>query len=409
MARHVSDSDTVRRQNRGLVLEALRLSGPLSRTQLATRTGLSNATITAITQDMVAQQILRDMPLERPEGKMRGRPAVDIGFNRCAAYVALVEMDVNRTRLSLVDYSGTLVDRVESDNDTETLRTTPAPTYLADCIDQLRTRNPAEAASLRRIAISLQGILDRGGTSLKWSPVAHLAGHDIGGELERHFGVPVTLYKRGRLLAEGTRWLDPDLRNTSVATVFVGSTVAMGITFRGEILGRSDEGATEFGHMNHVPDGALCRCGMRGCVEAYAADYGVLRNAYSVPDHHAPAGSVPLAQYESLITRAHQGDRAVTHAFNLAGRAIGYGLNRLMAVFDPAHIIIVGPGARAYPFMQAEIEAALAASLVCRVNGTPAMHTHLDESEPIFRGLTMKALHDVDQSEFALLPASEAR
>ena len=408
MARHASDSDTVRRQNRGLVLEALRLSGPLPRTQLAAETGLSHATITAITQDMVAQHLLVDLPAERAEGKGRGRPAVDIGFNRSAAYVALVEVDVNRSRLSLVDYGGTLVDRIEFGNDPESFRTSSPSEQLGIRIQQLRLRNPAEAPKLRRIAISLQGILDREGTGLKWSPVPHLAGHDIAGSLSRLFEVPVTLYKRGRLLAEGARWLDPDLRDASVATVFVGSTVAMGITFRGEIMGRSDEGATEFGHMNHVPEGALCRCGMRGCVEAYAADYGVLRTAYSVPDHHAPAATVPPAQYEGLIGRAQQGDRAVTHAFNLAGRAIGYGLNRLMAVFDPAHIIIVGPGARAYPFMRAEIEAALGASLVCKVNGTPEVHTHLDESEPIFRGLTMKALNEIDQTEFAVL-AADAR
>lgn len=405
MARHASDSDTVRRQNRGLVLEALRLSGPLARTQLAAETGLSHATITAITQDMVAQNLLLDLPSARVEGKGRGRPAVDIGFNRSAAYVALLEVDVNRIRVSLVDYGGTLVDRIEHGSEPEAFRDSPAPESLAARIEQLKARNPAEAPKLRRIAISLQGILNREGTGLKWSPVPHLAGHDIARSLTQRFAVPVTLYKRGRLLAEGTRWLDPDLHDASVATVFVGSTVAMGITFRGEILGRSDEGATEFGHMNHIPDGALCRCGMRGCVEAYAADYGVLRTAFSVPDHHAPAATVPPAQYDSLIARAHQGDRAVTHAFNLAGRAIGYGLNRLMAVFDPTHIIVVGPGARAYPFMQAEIEAALAASLVCQVSGTPEMRTHLDESEPIFRGLTMKALNEVDQGEFAVLPA----
>ena len=103
----------------------------------------------------------------------------------------------------------------------------------------------------------------------------------------------MTLYKRGRLLAEGARWLDPALHDASVATVFVGSTVAMGMTFRGQILGRGDEGATEFGHMNHMPNGALCRCGMRGCIEAYASDYGVLRTAYSVPETATPAPAVP--------------------------------------------------------------------------------------------------------------------
>ena len=40
--------------------------------------------------------------------------------------------------------------------------------------------------------------------------------------------------------------------------------------------------------MNHLPDGARCRCGMKGCIEAYAADYGVLRTAYGVPEQATP-------------------------------------------------------------------------------------------------------------------------
>ena len=216
-------------------------------------------------------------------------------------------------------------------------------------MEQLQRRNAGGGGPIRRVAISVQGILDRSGHGLKWSPIAHLAGKPFGRELAEQLALPVTLYKRGRLLSEGARWLDPAVHDASVATVFVGSTVAMGMTFQGQILGRGEEGATEFGHMNHIPNGALCRCGMRGCIEAYAADYGVLRSAYSVPETATPAAAVPAAEYEGLIARALVGDRSATHAFNQAGRAIGLGLSRMMAVFDPAHILIIGPGARAFP------------------------------------------------------------
>lgn len=404
--RLVSDSDTTRRQNRGLVFEALRLHGPLPRTQLAAETGLSPASITAITQDMLAQGLLLDLPdAERqPAGKPRGRPAVRVDFNRTAAAVVLIEIDAAGARTSLVDYGGTLVDRVHLPLPLNHFAVTPVQAFILERIAHLRARNPQIMAGLRRLSISVQGILDRDGTHLKWSPVPHLAGQDIVAPLGETLGIPVTLYKRGRLLAEGTRWLDPDLRDASVATVFVGGTVAMGMTFRGQILGRGEEGGTEFGHMNHMPGGALCRCGMRGCIEAYAADYGVLRTAYSVPETAPPAAAVPAAEYDGLIARAQRGDRAVTHAFNLAGRAIGYGIARLLTVFDPSHLIVVGPGARAFDLMRPEIDAALAASLVARVNGAPIIRPHRDESEPIFRGLMMKTLNDLDQTDFAALP-----
>jgi predicted NBD/HSP70 family sugar kinase len=276
--------------------------------------------------------------------------------------------------------------------------------FFSERLATLRSRTPGAATAIRRVAVSVQGILDRAGTGLKWSPIVGLAGVPFMDDLAREAGVAVTLHKRGRLLAEGTRWLDPALLDASVATVFVGSTVAMGLSLHGQITGRGDDGATEFGHMNHAPNGALCRCGMRGCIEAYAADYGVLRTTYSVPETAPPAPAVPPAQYQSLIQRAETGDRAATHGFNLAGRAIGFGLGRMLAMFDPSHILIVGPGARALPLMRAEIEAALGASLIVSINGMPQIMAYPDEKEPIFRGLMMKTLHGVDQDDFAALP-----
>lgn len=405
MVRHVSDSDTIRRQNRSLVLEALRQHGPIARTQLAGVTGLSHASITAITQDMLGQHVLTVLSDEPVEEKVRGRPAVRIGLNRSVATVCLVEVDVTRARLSLVDYGATLVDRIELPLVPNPFTATDPVAFIAAAIVRLKERNPEQAPQLRRVAVSVQGILDKTGTSLAWSPVPNLAGHDIVGGLAAVFGVPVSLIKRGRLLAEGTRRLDPELREASVATVFVGSTVAMGLSSPTRALGRGDLGATEFGHMNHMPNGALCRCGMRGCIEAYAADYGVLRTAYSVPETTAPAPAIPASEFEQLIGRAQNGDRNAAHAFNLAGRAIGYGLVRLLALFEPSHIVIVGPGARAFGLMRAEIDLALAGSLVGKISGLPQVRTLRDESEPIFQGLAAETLAELDRTEIAPLPA----
>ncbi|KKB09260.1 ROK family transcriptional regulator [Devosia chinhatensis] len=408
MTRSVGDSDSVRRQNRGLLLSALRASGPQSRTALASNTGLSHASVTAIMQDLIAQGLVEDLVgSERNDLRSRGRPATMVGFRRNAAFVVLIELDVNKLRLSLVDYAGVLVDRVESEISPHTFRDRSAQSVLGEKLHFLLSRTPGATSVLRRIAISVQGILDRDGSGLKWSPIAALAGQNFADSLAEEWALPVTLYKRGRLLAEGARWLDPTLLEASVATVFVGSTVAMGLSLHGQIMGRGDDGATEFGHMNHIPNGALCRCGMRGCIEAYAADYGVLRTSFSVPETAAPAPAVPSQQYESLIQRAEIGDRTVTHGFNLAGRAIGYGLSRMLAMFDPSHVLIVGPGARALALMLPEIESALTSSLVCKINGMPRIMGHLDEKEPIFRGLMMKTLNDIDQNAFAGLASAQ--
>ena len=283
---------------------------------------------------------------------------------------------------------------------------TSPPYFLGERIQQMHDRNPEEAGSIKSIAISVQGILDREADGLKWSPIQHAAGMSIVGPLRSRFGVPVTLQKRGGLLAEGARLLYPEFSDLPLAAIFIGSTVAMGLS----IPGRSgDSGATEFGHMNHLPGGALCRCGQKGCIEAYAADYGVLRAAYGVPDQVAPAASVPVAAYQELVSLGKSGRRNVIHAFNVAGRAIGYGLSRLMTIAAPAHVVVTGPGASAFDLMRSEIDAALKESLVARVNGAPSITVHHDEREPIFQGLLRGSLNTLDQAFAAATPSSGAR
>jgi len=404
--RLVGDSDSVRRQNRTLVLATLREEGALSRTGLAARTGLSNASITAITQDMLAQGLLTELRDEdRGEGRIRGRPAVRVGFDRAAASAALIELEVNRARFSVVDYSGTLVDRLEFALAPDAFSSVDPGDYLNQGLVQLAGRNRQEFRQLNRVAISVQGMLARDGGALKWSPIAGMADVHLADAVSTAFGVPVRLHKRGSLLAEGSRLLDPNLRDADVATIFVGSTVSMGLAVKADALGRSQGRATEFGHMNHIPNGALCRCGARGCIEAYAGDYAILRTAYSVPETAVPAASVPLSQYEGLIQQAAAGDRNARHAFNMAGRAIGYGLSRVMALVAPSHVLVIGPGARAFHLMRPEIEAALQSSLIHRINGSPQLMVQLDEQEPVYRGLLIKTLNDID-AEFAELPAA---
>ena len=386
-------------------MSTLRRQGALSRTQLAAATGLSNASLTAIGGELIAQDILVEGAQVSTSGA-RGRPAIEVTFNRHACHAVILELDVNRIRSSLINYAGALVDRVELPVSPDVFRDAAPSELLGSRIQQLQERNLEEAGSIKSIAISVQGILDREADGLKWSPIPHVAGASIVGPLRSRFQVPVILRKRGGLLAEGARLLYPQFDDLPLAAIFIGSTVAMGLSLPSR---PGDSGATEFGHMNHLPGGALCRCGQKGCIEAYAADYGVLRAAYGVPDQVPPAASVPPAAYQELVSLGKSGRRNVIHAFNMAGRAIGYGLSRLMTIVAPAHVVVTGPGANAFDLMRAEIDAALRESLVAKVNGAPSITVHHDEREPIFQGLLRGSLEALDQSFAAATPSSEAR
>jgi predicted NBD/HSP70 family sugar kinase len=393
VAQGVADTEMIRRQNRRLVLDALRRHGPLSRSQVAAATGLSNATLTAIAAELVGDGILVELAESTPGAKSRGRPAIRLAHNRDAGFVLLIEIDVNRCRMSLIDYSGILVESTVGP--TLFAQMSPAA-YFVERIGTMLARNAEAANAIHGISISVQGILDSAGSGLKWSPIAHLAGHDIVGAIQRRLGIGAQLFKRGRLMADGMRWLDSELNSATVATIHMGSTIGMGLTFP---AGRPETDlGTEFGHMVHVPDGALCRCGARGCIEAYAADYAILRAAYSVPEHATPANSVPPADFQQLMARARQGERNARRAFANAGLAIGHGINRLISIIEIDRIILLGPATAAYDLIEAGIAEGATASLVGKIRGLPPVTLVADAGEPIYRGLTMKTLTEIDST-----------
>lgn len=408
MAQGVADTEMIRRQNRQLVLEALRRHGPLSRSQVAAATGLSNATLTAIAAELVGDGILVELA-EAPSAstKSRGRPAVRLAHDRNAGYVLLIEIDVNRCRMSLIDYSGVLIDRIESAVGPTLFAEKLPASYFVERIGTMISRSADVANAIHGVSISVQGILDPEGNGLKWSPIAHLAGHDIVGPIHHRLGLVARLFKRGRLMADGMRWLDPELGSGTIATIHLGSTIGMGLTFP---AGRPDADlGTEFGHMIHVPGGALCRCGARGCIEAYASDYAILRAAYSVPEHTAPASAVPPADFQQIVARARHGERNARRAFTGAGQAIGYGISRLTSVIEIDRIVLLGPTTAAYDLIEAGIAEGATASLMGKIRGVPPILRVADAGEPIYKGLMMKTLTEIDRTFASRASAPTAR
>ena len=108
----------------------------------------------------------------------------------------------------------------------------------------------------------------------------------------------------------------------------------------------------ELGHTKVQLDGALCRCGQRGCLEAYVADYALAREATTALNLMHKPGQPMHVLIESLYDHAKAGNAAARSIFRRAGRYLAVGLANLVNTFDPAVIILSGERMR-YDFLYA--------------------------------------------------------
>jgi glucokinase len=131
----------------------------------------------------------------------------------------------------------------------------------------------------------------------------------------------------------------------------LGTGVGGGLILDGSLFRGAFGIGAELGHMRLVPDGHLCGCGIRGCLEQYASGSALLRHAREAisasPDIARNLlargdGTLEGLKGEHITEAAREGDPVALAAFNTMASYLGAGIASLCAVIDPSCIVLGG-------------------------------------------------------------------
>lgn len=399
-----ADTELVRRQNRGLVLDAVRRSGPMARVELGRVTGLSPATISAITGDLLSEHVLITADMgdgaDRPAG--RGRPRVALDLNSEAAFVLGVKVSLNAVTLMLSDYAGELRNR------TRHILPTMGPEasrFVPRLIQILRRYFEEEGVAIDRvseIAIAIPGVVDTTAGRLIWSPTVSVDIGTVPGPIEAALGIMTSMTNDANMMAQALNSRDPVRYGGTFATIFIAYGVGTGLYINGRLFPGAFGAGGEFGHTNHIPGGAACRCGRRGCIEAYVADYAIYRTIERLPPDEPPADIDPDAEtMRRLEERAREGDKDARSAYHQAGLALGFGLSRLCGLINPQRVVFTGRGVAAFDLMKAGFESGLRDGLVPELSSMTEIEVFSAEDDLVDVGILAGALQRLDREIFA--------
>ena len=402
-----ADTELVRRQNRFLVLEALRQNGTLARIDLGRQTGLSPATVTSITAQLIAEGVLQELDHQAPPTKpvKRGRPLTQIGLTPKSAYVVAVKISIDGIMLALADSRGEIISRSDSRIDTQYASKSSFGYQVAREIGSFLRSAWIAADDVASIGIAVQGVADSQSGTISWSPAFGTRDIPVSTVVEEQLGIPCRVANDANMIAEGLIGSDRARYGGTAAVVFMGYGVGMGLIINGQVYHGPTGAAAEFGHMNHLPDGPLCRCGRRGCVEAYVADYSLLRWASGHAATQPPSSNaIPHEDMLALEAAAHRGEAAAVSAYAKAGEALGFGLARIIAILTPSRIVLAGPGTRAIALIAPHLHRALEAGVVDELRRNVEIEVVPITTDMIIKGTIDRALRHVDREIFALGP-----
>jgi len=390
----ISRSHELRTLNRHRVLRALRALGPCSRAELGRATALSAAAISSYAAELVSDGVVRTA---RAAG-VRGRPQSQLVLRPDAAAAITLSLTIDRLEACLIDHAGVVHATVRRDTCTRTLS---EGALIDEVLDIVRTLTPHPAARrLRQVSIGFQGIVAQRGGTLVWSPILSVNEVPLGQAIESTCSLSVSVHNDCRLIAGALHAENAERLGSNFATVLFTHGVGLAL-----ILGdRPFEGvvnsALEMGHLVHVPNGARCRCGRRGCIEAYAADYAILNGIRQARGETLPdsPGRIADEKLDDELRAAAAGDVPAGQAFERAGTAIGAGLAQVFLLTGAMPVALVGRSAAALDVMRPSLlEALRTASTPQHPARDVPVETFSDDRALLQRGLALDALIALDR------------
>ena len=403
-------SNLARGSNRDRLIEALRRHGPMPRVELARNTGLSFPAISAITSKMMAEDLLSetDATMSWPDdggdddadgnGRRRGRPAIQLTLNPEFGRIVAVSLRMNMIETLLADFSGSELAQSRLALATRALDATALCNSVIAQIDSMLEVTGTSRDRLLGIGIALQGIVNADTGRHLWSPALSVTDVDLATPIRRTFEVDVVIANDAVPVALALAAAEPALAEGLAATITVGHGVGMGVVVDGEA--RWGVGASsEIGHVKLAPNGPQCRCGQRGCIEAYLADYALYRDARTIIDLPPATSQQPSeVQMALLRDRARNGDPRLEQLFRQAGKALAEAVAVTISVLRPHHVVLAGPGLQAFDMMRNAYEERLEQAVLPWLLKSTLIYVRPSKSAAIVGGMVRRTLGVVERN-----------
>ncbi len=349
----LANRDLMRAINRSIVLNQIKTFGPIARADLARRTHLSPATITAIAAELIREGLVYEKEIGDSSG---GRRPIRLAVNPRGGFVIGAKLMEDHVVGALTDLEATLLARhsLRLDEKTPSAVALALGRLVQELLAQLSALDDLSGGShdglsrpprLMGMGIGLAGIVDAGQGMVRQSPFfgwKNIALRDL---IQEQVQMPVYLDNDVNALAYAEKWFGAGQGINDFLVVTVGRGIGMGIVVNGQLYHGAHGGAGEFGHTVVYPGGMTCTCGKQGCLEAYAGEPALLLQAEAAFQRGMLSRSPQTP--DDLVAMAQDGELAAQEIFARAGTLLGLAIANLVNVFNPERILVNGEGVRA--------------------------------------------------------------
>jgi N-acetylglucosamine repressor len=372
----------VRHNNRAAIFRTLYESAPITRVDIAARTGLSAKTVSIIMDELISHGLVRE--LGRRESSGAGRKAVELEVDPSSRFALGIDVAPPTVTAALVDLAGRIREQVVDADSTE------QPPWNASQIlraahgaaQRLTGGMTAEAQnSIVGVGIGAPGRFKidgghyvglRGAFLTEWADLGSTA------ELDRMFGYPVTMDNNANTGALAEQWFGNGKDVGDFVLLNVSRAIGMGIVIGGEVYRGGNQIAGEAGHLSVDINGPRCSCGNSGCLDLVASVQAVMQavRARLAAGEPSSLRDTPDLSIREVIAAFQLDDPVAVAVIGNAIRYLAASLVAIINTYDP-ELILIGrayatAGDRFFDQLRSEVRGRLSPALRGVVRIEPA-------------------------------------
>ncbi len=326
-----ADNNFIKNQNLSLVLNVVRTAGSISRTEISKRTGLSRSTVSQLVSYLLDEGIVEEAGAGNSVG---GRRPIMLQIKPEGRLVCAIHVDdEGRVYARAEDLAKTV------SNEAFEYVSEPAE-LVTKLVNTTRTLVKDKFDRIAAIVLALPGVISSDGTivsavNLGWRNIP------VSAPLSKALGVPVHAENATGLAAYGELMARKgDVRN--LIYLKIGSVVGAGVITNAQLHHGLRGSAAEIGHMVMDPQGPLCKCGRRGCLEAKVnrhAVFNLLREeVWAEALDHDKIGESNV--FEWLVENDSKGEPAAQKILRAIGRDVAGAIVNVLNILGPEAIVL---------------------------------------------------------------------
>src|SRR5699024_10751654 len=185
-------------------------------------------------------------------------------------------------------------------------------------------------------------------------------------QIEKGTGIPFFIDNDANVAALGEQWVGAGNNEPDVVFVTLGTGVGGGLISDVKLLHGAIDAAGEIGHVTVEPDGYLCTCDKKGCLEQYASATGVVHLARDLSEEYAGDSQLKYliddgqkVDAKIIFDLANEGDALAEMIVDRFAYYLGFALANIANLLNPSTIVLGGGVSKAGEFLAEKVRKVL--------------------------------------------------